>query len=522
MANGIKHLGSDVDTRALALGEYPVSTNPQSKKDELAEVMAYSQKYDSYIVVTRGSGGDAGQPGRRQLRGIPRKVDRPGRVTPLPVGTIVVVNWELGFPYIDGVLNVNTVRGDVEGGVQEPFTIGESGASFNVEDASEEEAQGYYRFPGAPSDVVGGDWVELTPDGNYIAACRSNYNVMSAGKSQKAKFEQFGFPDPRQDLTRLTTGDYELITDFGVLEMYNEGGRCGLSFKAAPDQLTQSGGGEEQWTFTLDIGDAGDFFNMLVKNTEGQTQAQFHISADGRVSILGTNGLQLINGGEAPKHEETAGPVIQRLLDSFTSEIEGFFKRQIKSSRTVRVSENDIEVVGGKKSTSIIGDEYKSVGGYRQETLTGGPAAAANPTNVAVETQILHGSYHLEVGNPEFPYLANPAAQAGMTFAVNSGEITLGQNPSLTAIPALKSNVSLNSLYPNSIALGGTANPLSTNPALFHAVIFETLQSFMTAMMGMFDAHVHSSVGSVPSTLMTPTLSFMLPNIMSTRVLIGA
>jgi hypothetical protein len=514
----VKYLGSDEDNRPLALGEYPVSDNPQSTKDELAEVLAFSPAYNSYLVVTRGSGGDPKQPGRRQLRGIPRKVDNPGMVAPLSTGTIVVINWELGFPYIDGVLNVNTVKGDVEGGVQEPMTIGSTGASLVTEDLSEDESQGYYRFPGTPMDVVGGDWVEVTPDGNYVGALRGNYNVMSAGKGHKAKFEQFG----EKDLTRLTTGDYELLTDFGVLEMYNGEGRCGLSFKAAADQLTQSGGSEEQWTFVLDIGDVGDFFNMEVRNAAGQTQAKFHISPDGRVTIMGINGLDTINGGSAPQHEETAGPVIQRFLDKFTSIIEGAFHQEIRSTRRLEVSESESKVVGFNKSLSVNSNELTSIGGNRQETITGGPVLEASPLNVAVETQILNGSYHLEVGNPSL--FASPAAQAGMTFALNNGEITMGQNPNPLAVPATKANVSLNTLLPNSVALGGTANPLSTNPALFHAVIFEVLAPILTAIATTFDAHVHSPPGTSPpvSVPMSTTVTPNIPNMMSIRVLIGA
>ena len=518
----VKHLGSTEENsrkevRRLALGEYPVGDAPQGKKDELAEVLAFSPTYNSYLVITRGSGGDPNQPGGRQLRGIPRKVDHPGQVAPLAVGTIVVVNWELGFPYISGVLNVNTVPGDVEGGVQEPFSVGNAGASVIADDNSEDEAQGYYRFPGTPADIVGGDWVEVTPDGNFIGALRGNYNVMNAGKGRKAKFEQFG----DKDLTRLTTGDYEMYTDFGVFEMYNEEGRCGLSFRAAADQLFESGGGEEQWTFKLDIGDAGDFFNMEVLNTEGLTQAKFHISADGRVTLLGTNGLELINGGDAPLHQENAGPVIQRFLDKFTSIIEGAVHQEVHSSRTVEISENDKEVVGFNKTTSINNHELKSIGGSRQETISGGTPLDATPLNIAVETQVLNGSYHLEVGNSIFG--ASPSAQAGMTFAVNNGEITLGQNPNPLSTPAQRSNVSLNSLLPNSIALGGTADPLSTNPALFHAVIHENLLTILTTMLAMFDAHIHVPPGNTPPTvLMSPTVGPQLPNMMSIRVLIGA
>jgi len=518
MAPKVKHLGDNPEaTRKLALGEYPVGESPQPHKSELAEVMAFNPSLNSYIVVTRGSGGNAKQPGRRQLRGIPRMVDRPGRVSPLSTGTVVVINWELGFPYIAGVLNVNTVKADVEGGVQEPMTVGEGVSASVNKSLSETDSSdpGYYRFPGTPEDVVGGDWMEITPDGNYVGAFRRNYNVMSAGKGHKAKFEQFG----EKDLTRLTTGDHELITDFGVLEIYNEEGRCGLSFRAAADQLNESGGKEQQWTFKLDIGDQGDFFNMEVLDTAQKTKAKFHISADGRVTLIGVNGLDLINGGTTPKHEETAGPVIQRFLDKFTSYIEGAFTQEIKSSRTIEVSEIDKKIVGGIKSLSVNSNEFINVGGNRQEVVTGGSPLLASPLNVAIESQILNGSYHLEVGNPSLG--SNPLAQAGMTFAVNNGDIVLGQNPK-AIVPAVKARVSLNSFLSNSIALGGLAERISNNPALFHAVLYEVLQPVLSGMMAMFDSHVHVPPGNTPPTvLMTPLYTLSLLNMQSQRVLIG-
>ena len=511
----VKHLGSDKDVKSLARGEAPLKNATANRTIELAEVMEYSSSHNSYTVITRGTPGIPTAPGGKLLTGVPRKVDNPGQVSPLAVGTSVVIEWGLGFPYIDGVLAINMSKTKVESGTKPSPNIGGDKSVAAPGDNTQQSHSAYYREPGMPADALPGDQIAQTPDGNRMGSLRGNYNVMDAGPANKAKFEQFG----DKDLTRLTTEDYELITGFGVMNMFNTEGRCGMTFRGAADQLTESGGGDEQWTFKVDIGDTGDYFTMEVCTADGATQAKVQMTANGRVIFTGTDGVDIVDGGKTMSHQEYAADLMVRVLGSVKKIVEGKITETFESTRTTTVSETDQKTVGHNESTSINNHQITNIGGNQQLQINGGTPLEATPLNVAVDMQVLNGSYFLELGNPLSG--ANPAGMAGFTVAVNNGDIVLGQNPNPLALPSTKATVSLNTLLPNSVALGGTAGP-SLNLAFMHAVKFEPLMTVLSAMMAMHDAHTHvPPVGGPPVALMSPTLSSLIIPMMSVRVLVG-
>lgn len=516
MRRPVKHLGSGEDTKKLARGELPVSRNVPPNTKELGEVLSYSQSHNSYTVITRGTPGDPRQPGGRQLRGVCQKSNAPGQTNPLPVGTVVIVDWSFGFPYIDGVLPINASRAQIESGPGASSNIGGESSVALPDDNTQQEHSGYYRDPTAPKDALPGDQVLSSPDGNRIGALRGGYNVMDGGPGTKAKVETFG----DRDLTRITSEDFELLTGFGVYQVYNAEGRCGVSIRGAADQLTESGGSDDQWTFKVDIGDTGDFFAMEICTADGATQAKFHITPNGRVTLIATDGLNWVDGGKTASYQEYAANLFIKILGQLKKKVAGAVTEEFQSTRTTQISETDQRSIGHNEIVSVNNNRFLNVGGNQEIKVSGGTPLTANPLNVAVNMSVLNGSYFLELGNPLAG--ASPAAMAGFTVAVNNGDITLGQNPDPLALPATKATVSLNTLLPNSVALGGTASPLSNNPAFMHAVMFEPLMSFLAVMMALFDSHIHiPPIIGPPVTLMSPSLSSMLATIMSTRVIIG-
>lgn len=510
MLKGInKHSG---ELRKLAKGELPVETGSANSSIELGEVMAYNADAATYRVRTRGVMGDESRPAGRLLQGVPRKQDLPGVATVLPVGTSVILQYGLGFPYIDGILDVSATRGETD----DPLVSTNISGDASITDNTEQEGQAYYRSRNIPKDMVGSDVLLTTPDGNRMGTMRGNYNVMDGGPGTKAKVETFG----EADLTRITTEDFELFTGFGIFTIHNTEGRCGLSFRAASDQLNESGGEEELWTFRLDIGDDGDFFNLEVGSPEGGTAARFNITPDGKVTLLGVNGVDLVGGDKTPSHQDFGSDLISRIVGKIVTEVGGAVTETFQSTRTTKVSETDQRTVGHNNETAVNNHQISNVGGNHYVTITGGSPIEALPTNIAVEQHVLNGSYHLELGNPLKG--ASPAALAGMTLAVNNGDIVLGQNADILALPATRATVSLNTILPNSVALGGTANPLSVNPATYHAVKYEPLMTLLMAMFTLHDGHTHvPPVGGVPVLQMNAILGMLLAPIMSTRVLMG-
>ena len=483
------------------------------KKNELAEIVEYYPQYNTYKVKTRGAAGKPDQPpGKTPI--VPRKVENPNITAPLPKGTVVVLNWDLGFAYIDGVLNVGASKEWVENASKKAPKLSHGDSSSIENDGTGNT--GYYRFPGMPDDALEGDWAAVTPDGNYIAALQGKECTMYG--SEKAQTSVFG----NEGLVRTICEQFEHMSGLGMLEVKNEDGRCNLKFRAAADQLTESGGSEDQWTFHLDIGDKGDFFDMRVTKPDGATLSRLYMSSDGLVEIMGVNGVRVINAGKGPRQDVDGGDVLRKIMGQLDEIVTGAIIQKTSSKRIADISEDDRTIIGHNKTTSINNHEVRTVGGNLQSTITGGDALEANPLNVAVMMKVLNGSYVLDIGNELDT--ASPAAMAGYNVFVHNGEITLGQDPGLMAIPAKQAFVSLNSLLPNSIALGGTANPASTNPALLHACVFESLALMMSTFLGLLDAHTHTTAwgpSGPPIVPFSPTLSSMVTNIQSVRVLIG-
>jgi len=514
----VKHLASKKPVRSLAMGEFPVSNSFSNQKNELAEVLSYSPRYNTYAVKTRGAPGNASQPPGQRLI-VPRKVENPNVVAPLERGTVVIINWGLGFPYIDGVLAVNASKDTVENGSRKPPNLNRTGKS--PANPNDDGSAGYYRFAGLPDDAVAGDWAAVTPDGNYLAALQGKECTMYG--SEKAQVSAFG----NEGLVRTICEQFEHLSSLGVCEIKNEGGRSNLKFRAAADQLTEGGGSEEQWTFHLDIGDKGDFFDMRVTSAAGATLSRIYLSSDGRIEIMGVNGVNITNAGKSPRHEIIGGDAITTIKGKLTELIDGVFYQKVSSSRVAEISEDERRSVGHNETTSINNHQVLSVGGNQQITVTGGDPLLANPLNVAVMMKVLNGSYTLDIGNELDG--SSPAAMAGYNVFIHNGEITMGQDPSPLAIPAMQAFVSLNTLMPNSVGLGGTANPASTNPALLHACVFEAFALLMSTMISLLDSHTHPTAWgpSGPANAPTPAgfasaLSSMVPNVQSIRVAIGA
>lgn len=500
----------------LAKGSWPVGqAATATQQDELAEIVSYDAKADSYSVITRGRGGNAKQGGGRALKNIPVKKNNPGTTAPLAEGTVVVINNALGFPYIDGCLNV---KPPIPDSTVKPPTLSPNYQRVDTDSTNSSASQGFHRDADTPVDSLSGDWIHTTPDGNRIGVLRGKYCFMDGGPGTKAKIEVFG----DRDLIRFRCENFIADTGFGTLEMFNAEGRCGFRLRGGADQLTQSGGSEEAWTFKLDIGDDGDFFNLEVCGADGATKGQWKISPDGRMDAIATNGYSVVNANpKSPMSFETASDLFQKIAGMVLKKVGGDVVETCGGSRTMEIGQISKKTVGGNDSTSVGNHQVNSISGNRETVIQGGAFLEAKPTNVAVQMQILNGSSFIELGSPKAG--ANPLARAGYTVVVHNGNITFGENPSPLGIPSMSASVSLNTKLPGSVALGGTSplNP-STNIALFHATIFEPTQTVLTTMAAMFDAHLHPPPGDKPPTvLMSPIVSPLLINAMSKRVLIG-
>jgi hypothetical protein len=473
--------------------------------NELAVVTAYDSATESYVVMTKGASGISGG---KLLRNIPRKVTDPTVVSPLAKGDEVVMNNDLGFPYIDGVLMLKESKTRNESVGLADMSI--TGDAADTKTETEVRKAGYFKKPGVPADLMEHEYYVYTPDGNFMGIMRGKYNVISAGQDSKAKIEIFG----ERDLTRISTENFELDTSFGKLAVHNYDGRSNISLYGGIDQLSETGKDEENWTFKLDIGELGDFFSLETCRPDGHTLSKINITPQGRLKIMAHDGVELSSCGKNPSHLTLAGDYIQRIMGKVAEHIEQSVEKNVEGTQTVTVSESDNLTVGGGRREYVGGGFNGNTGGDVYKVTNGGSFIAAKPNNKAYIHHVLNGSYVVEAGNLALG--SNPAARAGINMFVNNGAVTLGANPSPTTGPAMRALVNLNTSLPNSIALGGT-----TNTAIMHATMYEPLFRLLQTLCQLFDAHVHPPLTSPPSSLMSPVLLPMSQLARSKRVLIG-
>ena len=474
-------------------GKVPVT---ESLPRSFAEIKSYNAKTNSYDVLVQG--GDT-----RLIPNVCLKTLRPGTISPLPSGTTVIIDESLGPAIIDGVVP----------GIQETTYVTEDtsaprlGAANTVplEDVSNQsDSSDNYRTISLPTDAMPGEFVEVSPEGNYIGVLRGKLNVLSSG--EKAQI----FTDGNHELVKIICEDYEHESSLGTVSIKNEEGRSSLVARFAADQLTEGGGSEEQWTFRLDVGNSGGIFKMEVTEGDGKTKAKFHISPDGCVTILATNGIHLINAGEGVNHEVVGGSKSTKIKGGHKVEVEKDIEVTTKASRATKITATDAKIVGNDDSIFVNRDCVRNIGRNQDITVTGGSVATASPTNVAVSHKVLNGSYVLNIGDPTLG--ASPAAFAGYSLFVHGGKVIIGEDP---LMPAPLTSVSLNTLGVDSIALGGTIET-----AQLHAMIYEQWQIFMTTFLTLFDTHFHAPMAPPAVGLSGPMAGLMNP-VKSQRVKIG-
>ena len=163
MPRPFKKLGSDLSTKSLARGELPLSNEPPKSTKELAEIASYSADQDAYSVVTRGAPGVSSQAGGKHLKGVPRKTDNPRSVAPLEVGTVVIIDWSFGFPFIDGTLPLDVSQARVASDVGATSNLAGDKSVIVPPDSTTDNSAAYYRDKSVPKEVLSGDQIMVSP-----------------------------------------------------------------------------------------------------------------------------------------------------------------------------------------------------------------------------------------------------------------------------------------------------------------------------------------------------------------------
>lgn len=474
-------------------------------------ILEYDESSDTYTVSTEGNKRVAGDSGRR-IPGIPRKKSYPGEHVVLSASTAVIVDFTLGFPYIDGVLDKDAVARLEAPDVAPDFTAMDVG-----EGSTPTGTSGTFRSAMTPKGMLPGDVCLVNPDGSYLATKRGKFAQLYG--SENAQVMCLG----QHNLVRTICENFEHFSSFGELKIENKNGRHTLSLRGSADQLNEKG----QPTFHLDIGDEGRIFSMKVTSPDAsKTYAEIKISPDGYVEIFGEKGVNITGAGE--RRENIGGNVVRR--------IQGEKREWIGNNKTLNVAGDVTQAVQNVATTTVGVDsnktigrhDLKSVGGQQNITILGGTPADALPTNNAAELRCVNGSYVIMVGNPKDS--AIPSAIPGYKVYVYNGAVILGSDPKQ---PGVVSTVSLNSLKPDSIGLGcvapGPYAEAALNPPTDWAMLFLKWQTLMTQLITLLDSHTHTTTWGPSGPAMAPalagfntTVTPLMAAVKSLRVVMGA
>ena len=478
----------------------------------LGNVTFYDNVHNSYNVIVSGGAGSQGKGSGATYKDIPRKTDNVGAESPLPIGTTVVVELGLGIPYIDGVLPFSTSKDIVNTAYNYNGPIG--GTDVEIVDTLSTNKP-YFKQPGIPANIVSGDHILVSESGNSVGALNGGISFLDGGPNGRAKIEVLG----DQGVVHSTCENFKLDSSWGTVEMVNEEGKTSFKMRGGSNRGTETLGKHELWTFKLDIGNSGDYFNMEITDIEGNVKAKYNISPEGAVTEQVSKGKKILNSGDSPYVIDSNGSIIEKTLKNINRFIEGSIKEQVNGNKVSDVGGNSVLLTGGGYSQVTGGDASLHTMGTKNEVIKGGSALTAKPGDIAGSLDVLNGSYRVNIGDPK--NLANPLAKAGYSVMVNNGNVVLGQGHRLTDTPSLHTTVSLNTSLPGSVALGGTAFMLSKNPALFHGVLYEPLRALLVAMALQFDTHVHAGPPLPVAVPMSPMVNGMTNTIKSLRVKIG-
>lgn len=372
----------------------------------------------TYTVHTERSG---------PLRGVQRIAQSPNDKRLLAEGTQVCITYDFGTPMILGVLNYTThVQAEdtpvsltgVEGiGADDPVQPSDASANF--------------RPNSTPRDLSSSDWAEVGPSGNAMAVLDGGVNLMKSSDFAQIRTHLVN------DAVEILSHRFRHVTSMGFTEVKNEGGRASYVFRGGTDQLAEAGSDQENWTVRLDLGGTGDLFKFDLTQPDGSSVFRIHVTPDGKADLYAAKGFNWKEGEQGTK--KSLKDEATEVKGSVARTVGGEETRKVRGARKTTVSSNDSRNVGNDGIENFVRHFTKSVGGDAKYSFVGGSPAVANPSNTALEYEIVNGSWKIKLGDPLAA--ASPAALAGFDLQTFFGDIAMKAN--------VKGNVDFSTLLGN-------------------------------------------------------------------------
>lgn len=469
---------------------------------ELATVVDVHADTYTYAVKT-----ESGRP----LNNLGRKRTHPSDVSLLPHGTTVIVRYDLPFPYIDGVLDMPMSRGAgfaaAAAGAGVTGTTGYGGQGISATPSGGVTGGANFRAEGEPTDMIPGDNVLAHSSGSRIGALEGSVALLMGSVLAQVRAHGLG------DLVEIISRNYRHVTDFGVFEVKNKGGKVGLSFRGGTDQLTEAGKGEEHWTVRFDVGADADILDFRLTTPSGENLFTLHIDGDGRCNVYAADGIVKRTGSSSTEATvtETAGSIEDSVGGDATHRVDG--------SRAASTGQDATHTVGGTWNTSAVADALLSAGrdlvtsaGRRAVIDAQGDASSRDP---ALELRARDGDIVFRAGHvphPQSKIRAETLKGSVELASTQGGNITL--ETLLGEIRAAARKITLNTSAPDSVILGGSS-------LIGHVAIYEVIERVLIFLASGHDTHTHTAPNTPPVIPLQPTMRGMLSPAKSRNVGVG-
>lgn len=438
----------------------------------------------------------------RVLPDLRRMRMHPADVGLVPLGTTVIVRYDLPIPYIGGVMDMPASNGATFGpgadaGIGMTGTTGYGGQGLSASPGGGVVGGANARAPNEPTDLIPGDLAFAHASGSRVGALEGGLALLVGSLMAQIRAHGLG------DLVEIISRNFRHVTDFGVFEVKNKEGKIGISFRGGTDQLTEAGKGEERWTVRFDLGAEADLLDFRLTTPTGENLFHVHIDGDGRCNVYAADGFVTRRGSSSvePAVEETAGDRRTRVGGSDTDRVEG--------ARALTTGQDARHEVGGTWDTSAAADAVLTAG--RDLTLGAGRRAVldaqgdASSSDPALELRARNGDLLLDAGH-------QPRPQSKVRIRTKKGAINLtsteGGNIELeTLLGELRASVTkarIKTKGNDSLILGGDA-------LIGHVAIFEQLERIILFLSMSLDTHVHPGINTPPTSMTQASVRSMLP-----------
>ena len=400
----------------------------------------------------------------------------------IPVGTTVVISYDLGIPAIVGCMDM---VGPTQAAIPSPTLTGVENVG-NDDPTQPTQGSNTYKPPNAPTDLGSGDWAQMGTLGNHVAVLEGGVSLLG---SPSAHFRSLATSGTAQIIARRL----QQFTDFGQLRIENDQGRTSMILRAGSNQASEVGQDEQHWTIRLDLGATGDVLDFRISEPEGKLLFRLHAGSDGRVQIYGDGGVDLSSGtnGTAEMRHDIAGARTSTIGGADTHAVQGDHTSTVDGAMTTSIGGDETRAVGGSSTLFVGGDRTAGVSGDETHTVAGKRA-----------TQI-GGDDKTDIGG-------NSTTAADQVLTIDGVQVKLGANAvqpvgrgldfgSQVLAPISAAATALIAGAAASSAIGAAPpGPPVTTPAALAA---------LSASVSAFGSAVISAIAAFPGTLSTKVVT---------------